>query len=111
MAHTVTILEDHKGHTAPHVSGDEYFVDAIINITAYVQNGITVTAASLGLSVINQVLVTGVEEETHSARAVISTAGAYESKGSFKLLLNVGASEQTGTADEGMVRVRAYGLI
>ena len=86
-------------------------VDAIINITAYIQNGITVTGGSLGLSTINQVMVTGVEEETHMAQAVLSTAGAYESSSSFKLLLNAGNAEQSGTADEGMVRVRAYGLI
>lgn len=110
MAHTVTIIEDHKGFTAPRVSGDEYFVDAAIDITAYVQNGITVTAASLGLATITAAFVTGVEEETHSAQAVATAVtGAYESSSSFKLLLNVGASEQTGTANEGTVRVRVYG--
>ena len=61
MTHTVTIVADHKGFTTPRVSGDEYFVDANINITAYVQNGITVTASSLGLGSITAVLVTGVE--------------------------------------------------
>ena len=30
LAYTVTLLADHKGATAPRVSGDEYFVDAVI---------------------------------------------------------------------------------
>ena len=40
---------DHKGVTAPKVAGDEYVVDAIVNITAYVQGGITLTAAELSV--------------------------------------------------------------
>ena len=111
MTHVVTILADHKGFTAPHVSGDEYYVDAIVNITAYVQGGVTVTGASLGLSTINQMLVTGIEEIGQSARAVISTLGAYESGSSVKLILSTGSAQLSGTADEGMVRIRAYGLI
>lgn len=109
MTHTVTIVADHKGFTTPRVSGDEYFVDANINITAYVQNGITVTASSLGLGSITAVLVTGVEEETHTAQAVLTSAGDYLSTTTFKLLLNAGNAEQSGTSDEGMVRVRVYG--
>ena len=112
MTHVINIIADHKGATAPRVSGDEYFVDAAIDITAYVQNGITVTASSLGLSTITTVIVTGVEEETHSAQALATAVtGAYESTSSFKLLLNVGNAEQSGTGNEGTVRVRAYGLI
>lgn len=109
MTHTVTIVADHKGFTAPRVSGDEYFVDANINITAYVQNGITVTASSLGLATITAVVVTGVEEETHSAQAVLTSAGEYLSTSSFKLLLQAGTAEQSGTGDEGIVRVRVFG--
>ena len=109
MAHSVTLLADHKGLTAPKVAGDEYLVDATINITAYVQGGVTVTAASLGLSSLHCVLVTGVEEIGQSARAVVSTAGAYESGTSFKLILSTGSAQLAGTADEGMVRVRVYG--
>ena len=61
MAHTVTLIADHKGFTRPRVSGDEYFVDAHINITAYVAGGVTVTASSLGLATINSAMVTGQE--------------------------------------------------
>ena len=35
MAHTVTILADSKGFTRPRVSGDEYVVDAVLDITSY----------------------------------------------------------------------------
>ena len=111
MTHTVTLVADHKGFTKPRANGDEYMVDAVINITAYVQNGITVTAASLGLSQITQVMVTGVEELVHSAQAVISTTGAYESVSSFKLVLVDGPTQTAGTGDEGTVRVRVFGLL
>ena len=35
MTHAVTVLADHKGMTTPKVSGDEYYVDAKVNITDY----------------------------------------------------------------------------
>jgi len=111
LAHTVTLLADHKGFTKPKANGDEYQVDALINITAYVAGGITLTATEVGLSQITQVMVTGVEEIGHSARAVISTTGAYESISSVKIILSTGSAQQSGTGDEGMVRVRVYGLL
>lgn len=112
MTHAVTIIADHKGYTSPRVSGDEYFVDAAIDITAYVQGGVTITASSLGLSSITMALVTGVEEIGHSARAVATAVtGAYESESSFKLILSTGSAQQSGTGNEGTVRVRVYGNI
>jgi len=111
MTHVVKLLGDHKGMTTPRVHGDEYLVDASVNITAYVQGGVTVTAASLGLSRINTVLVTGCEEVTHSASVVVGTAGAYLTGTSFKLALMVGAAQQSGVGDEGMVRLRVYGIL
>ena len=111
MAHTVTLLADHKGYTKPKANGDEYQVDALINITNYVSGGITLTATEVGLSQITQVMVTGVEEIGHSARAVISSAGAYESVSSVKIILSTGSAQQSGTADEGMIRVRVFGLL
>lgn len=110
MTHAITLIADHKGNTKPKVSGDEYFVDAAIDITAYTQNGEVISASDLGLSTVNCVIVTGVEEETHSARAVVTAeTGAYASTSTFAILLNVGSSEQSGTANEGTVRVRVYG--
>ena len=93
MAHTVTLIADHKGITAPRVSGDEYVVDAALDITAYVAGGIVVTASSLGLSTITAAFVTGVEEIGHSARAVATAeTGLYESSSSFKLILSTGSA-------------------
>ena len=111
MSSTVTLLADHKGMTTPRVHGDEYFVDAKIEITNYEAGGVTITASQLGLSRINAVLVTGCEELTHTASAVLLTTGEYLTGTSFKLALNAGSAEQSGTADEGMVRVRVYGLL
>ena len=106
MTHVVKLLADHKGMTTPRVHGDEYLVDASVNITAYVQGGVTITAASLGLSRINAVLVTGCEQLTHTASVVLLATGT-----SFKLALNAGAAQQSGTGDEGMVRLRVYGIL
>lgn len=111
MTHTVTILEDHKGFKVPRVVGDEYMADVIVNITAYVQGGVTVTAASCGLETITQVVVAGQEGLDYNALVVVSSAGDYESSTSFKLALNTGLIQQAGTDDEGMVRLRVYGLI
>ncbi len=111
MAHTVSLLADHKGFTKPKAVGDEYMVDAIVNITNYVQGGITLTATSVGLSQITQLIVTGVEEIGQSARAVVSNTGAYESIDSVKIILSTGSAQLAGTADEGIVRVRVYGLL
>ena len=58
----VTILADHKGMTTPKVSGDEYYVGAVIDLdtdnTDY-DDGILVEGADLGLSRINAVMITG----------------------------------------------------
>ena len=109
MAVTVTVLADHKGYTTPKVSGDEYYVDADINCDANVAAGMLVTAAELGLRTINAVIVTGVEEIGHDARAIVAEGGGYESGSSFKLILSTGTAAQSGTSDEGSVRVRVYG--
>ena len=50
MAHTTTRLADHKGFTRPRVQGDEYTIDADINITSYTTGGEVIPASELGLS-------------------------------------------------------------
>ena len=35
MTHTITLVADHLGVTAPKVLGHEYYVDMIVNITDY----------------------------------------------------------------------------
>jgi hypothetical protein len=43
MAHTVTLIADHKGFTKPKVVGDEYRVRARVNITTYREAVVTTT--------------------------------------------------------------------
>ena len=116
MAYTVTLLADHKGQTRPKVSGDEYFVDANIEITSYTEDGEIITASSLGLSTINAAMITGAETASGVAlqRFVVelSTTGAYESASSFSLVGTTASSgAESGNSDLGFVRVRVYGNI
>ena len=59
--HTVSIIADHKGSTAPRVSGDEYFVDVCVDSTNLPSGGVTVLASECGLSTVTCVTVTGAE--------------------------------------------------
>ena len=119
MAVTVTLIADHKGFTGPKVMGDEYYVDALCNVTGYTTGGEVVTAASLGLSRINQVLITGREESAanvivDSVHTEVSATGDYESNTSFKLhatIMSTGAATGSGATTVNMVRVRVYGLL
>ena len=115
MTHTVTLIQNHKGLTASKVAGEEYLVDAKVNITSYTAGGEVITASSLGLSSIHAVLITGCETASNVAlqRFVVEmdTSGDYASSASFQLVGTVassGAASSTG-GDLGMVRVRAYG--
>jgi hypothetical protein len=58
LAHTVTLVANHKGFTRPRVLGDEYVVDASIDIVTYTTGGVVITAASLGLKTINTAFIT-----------------------------------------------------
>ena len=64
MTHTVTLISDHLGSDKPRVVGNEYVVDASIDITSYTANGETITASSLGLSEISCVVVSGISVDT-----------------------------------------------
>ena len=119
MAVTVTLIPDHKGFTGPKVMGDEYYVDALCNVTAYETGGVVVNASALGLSSITQVLITGREESASnvivdSVHAEVSATGDYESNTSFKLhatIMSTGAATGSGATTVNMVRVRVYGLL
>ncbi len=71
MANTVTLLADHKGFTKPRANGDEYMVDASIDIQTYSAPEV-VTAASLGLSRITSAVITriGGGQQKHSFNLV-----------------------------------------
>jgi len=112
MALSVTLLADHKGVTRPKVSGDEYVVDALIDMDTYASGGLEVTASALGLSTVTQVIVTGQDSVIGLVVPEVSATGAYEGTTSFKLNVIVGtsgANEEGGSVDYGSVRVRVYG--
>tara|TARA_R100000315_G_C5183176_1_gene106380 strand:+ start:240 stop:587 length:348 start_codon:yes stop_codon:yes gene_type:complete len=113
---TVTILADHKGYARPRVSGDEYFVDATIDLDPHLAAGVEITASSLGLSTITAVHITGVEKfDTFLPQVLLNASdGSYESSSSFKLVATDldGSNASASNADDiGMVRIRAYGNI
>jgi len=116
MTHTVTVLSDHKGYSAPRAVGDEYVVDAVIDITSYTANGETITAASLGLGSVSAVIVTGLSTDTISGGYAVSVIGAetgagaalgglYASSSTFQ----INAPAASNTDNLGEIRVRAYG--
>jgi len=114
VAVAVTLLADHKGMKTPKVSGDEYYVDALINMGTYASGGLSVTAASLGLDRVTQVMVTGQDSVIAYVVAETDAAGAYAAGNSFKLNTIIGASganTEGGSVDYGSVRVRVYGLL
>ncbi len=119
MAVTVTLIPDHKGFTGPKVMGDEYYVDALCNVTAYETGGVVVNASALGLSSITQVLITGREESASnvivdSVHAEVSATGDYESNTSFKLhatIMSTGGATANAATTVNMVRVPVYGLL
>jgi len=119
LAHTITLLSDHKGYTRSRVNGAEYVVDAAIDITTYDSAGDVgelITASELGLSSITAVEITGQEAVNGIAAIKTDSSGDYESSSSFKILfLQPSASdphvfeEEADDTNIGIVRVRAYG--
>ena len=119
MAHTVTILADSKGFTRPRVSGDEYVVDAVLDITSYTANGEEILATALGLSTINCVVVTGISVDTltggYEARMIApevlsgaTNGGKYHAQTDR---FQIHAKEASNTDNIGEIRVRVWGLI
>ena len=88
----ITVLADHKGMTTPRVSGDEYFVDAVIDITQVVAAGSVIPASDF---------------------VECSATGAYESATSVAFMHTTMSSGTTlsNDANGGSVRVRVYGNI
>ena len=121
MTHTVTLLADHAGQTAPRVMGHEYVVDAVLDITSYTANGEEILASSLGLSTISCVVVTGVSVDTISGGYAVSMivpeilsgaadGGKYvntESQDRFQ----IHAPAASNTDNIGEIRLRVWGNI
>ena len=119
MANTVTILADSKGFARPRAVGDEYVVDAVIDITSYTSNGEEVLATAFGLSTINCVVVTGISVDTltggYEARMIApevlsgaTNGGKYHAQTDR---FQIHAKEESNTDNIGEIRVRVWGLI
>jgi len=113
----VTLLADHKGIAAPKVHGDEYYVDAVIDVSTYDSAGVVLSASDFGLSRVTAVTHTGTANVLFYPTFVISEAGAYTSTASFTMLL-VQALQATpaevadgGTHSGMQFRLRVYGLL
>lgn len=116
LEYTVTLLADHKGVTLPKAVGDEYVVDAVIDVSKVVAAGSVIPASALGLSSIHCVTICGDDNPNNSTndiaiKAVISATGAYESATSFALKHTTMATGTTlsNDANGGSVRVRVWG--
>ena len=92
----ITIIEDHKGSTAPRVSGDEYFVDCFVKMTVY-HDADVINASDVGLNTITAATITGqtggVSDGSGAVGGYIQVplanvaTGLYTSSSSIKIVL------------------------
>jgi len=121
MTHTVNLIGNHKGITAPRVMGDEYVVDAYLDITSYTANGETITASSLGLTTVSCVVISGISVDTISGGYAISlitpeiasgaTDGGKYKVGGSATEFQITAPAASNTDNIGEIRIRAWGQI
>lgn len=116
LAYTVSLLPDHKGMTLPKVVGDEYVVDALIDVTSVVAAGSVIPASALGLTTVHCVTICGNDNPNNSTNDIavkveISATGGYESSTSFALMFTTMSTGTTlsNDANGGSVRVRVWG--
>jgi hypothetical protein len=116
LVYTTTLLADHKGNTRPKVCGDEYVVDAVLDITSHVRDGAEIPASAFGLSTVHAVSITGHEGANSKYAQVLITAetGVYESATSFMIIFTdldgTNASSAADDADPACsVRLRIWG--
>ena len=114
--YTVALLENHKGVSTPRVMGDEYFVDALIDVSTYDASGVVFSATNFGLSSISAVTLTGTSNVKFYPTFVVSgTDGSYTSSSTFTMLI-VDALQATpaevgdgGTHSGMQFRLRVFG--
>ncbi len=115
---TVTLLADHKGMTTPRVNGDEYMIDALIDVSTYDASGVVISASKFGLNTINSISHTGTSNVKFYPTFVISgTDGSYTSASSVTMLI-VDALQATpaevadgGTHSGMQFRLRVFGSL
>ena len=115
LAYTVTLLADHKGYTKPRVNGDEYMVDALVDVTSIVAAGSVIPASAFGLTQISAAMITGFDNANGLQPQIeCSATGAYESISSLALMftsLDGTNATVANDANGGSVRVRVYGIL
>ncbi len=113
---TVTLLADHKGQTRPRVNGDEYMVDAFIDVSTYDASGVVISASKFGLNTINSISHTGTSNvKFYPTFSISGTDGSYTSASSVTMFL-IDALQATpaevgdgGTHSGMQFRLRVFG--
>ena len=113
LVFSVAILADHKGHKVPRAVGDEYVVDAIVDVSSIVAAGSVIPAADFGLSTITCATITG-HDNANGIQPQIecSATGDYESLTSIALMFTSLDGTNATLADDGnggSVRLRVWG--
>ena len=86
--YTVAILADRKGVAKPRVNGDEYQVDALLDVSTYDASGVVLSASDFGLSTITSVCHTGTSNVLFYPTFVVSgTTGLYTSESTVTMLI------------------------
>ena len=117
----ITVIEDHKGSTAPRVSGDEYFVDCFVKMTVY-HDADVINASDVGLSRINAAVITGQSVASNDGKTAAFievtnvASGVYTSSSSIKIFCydNDGDCAEYANAfnmDDVTFRLRIWGLV
>ena len=115
--YTVTLLANHKGVTTPKVVGDEYCVDASVDVEyagAGHAGGVVLNAVDFGLSTISAAAITGMSKVAADGGylddlcfIMTTTSGTYESSTSIRLL--IGSAGNTDVING--TRMRVWGQI
>jgi len=126
LTHTITLVADHLGVTAPKVLGHEYYVDAIINVTDFndsqagltanftsADNGMVITAGTVDVSLykVGQNLILAGTVESFSG----ITISAIDSENDTLTLSsvtadNAGDSGITISTDQEVIAYSDFGL-
>ena len=113
LAYAVTILADHKGMTSPKAVGDEYLVDALVDVSSVVAAGSVIPASAFGLSSLHAVCITGHDNANGvQAQVECSATGLYESNTEVAFMftsLDGTNATLANDANGGSMRVRVWG--
>ena len=102
QVHTTTLLADHKGVSRPKVCGDEYMVDAVVDVTSHLAAGAVIPASDFGLSTFHCATICGSEgANAHVPSLLTSATGAYASSTTIELMFTALDGTNDTVADDG----------